>query len=706
MDGQLQSRRGQGHRRPNATDQALERLYAATAAVSAAIDDEPHLLRTVAEQFAALVNARYGALGILGEDGTLNEFYTHGLSQDDEAFLRPTPPVGAGILGEMLIEGRPLRIDDMEVDPRRAGMPIGHPPMRSFLGVPLIASSRVIGRLYATERRDGPFTPADESLAMGFAAAAAVAIESAWRTTRLVESERLRAAGELAIGIAHDFNNLLSTIIGRVEVMLATSSDPDFTAGLEAIGRAARDGAVIAGRMRRLGRAVDFDDFRPVDLREVARDAIEFTRPRWDRSPDGSSLNRAISMIADFGDTPAIDGDPVSIREALVNLLFNAIDAIQHSGTVTVRTKSGLNSTAVIEVIDDGAGIAATVLPRIFTPFYTTKGARGSGLGLAMVKRVVDGHRGLIDVESGEGEGTRFILTFPAIDVITREMPSSRRPAVADQRMVEFTPAPAARTASIVLVDDQVDVLQSIALLLQIEGHQVRAFESGGAAVESVVAQPPDVVITDLSMPEFSGWDVAINIHRVAPDIPVILLTGHAGTITPSEAHAKGIALVLAKPPDRDSLRRALEYVRTNSRTMASKRRVLIVDDSDGFRTAVALLLRSHGHIAVEAEGVQAAVAKARSGESFDVILLDAHLDDGDARTVAQTFRAANSNVVVWAMSGSDIETIRVRVPEADVYVEKGELSGRLFELSAPRQSRGDDFTAGGRPNDDNRGTE
>ena len=277
---------------------------------------------------------------------------------------------------------------------------------------------------------------------------------------------------------------------------------------------------------------------------------------------------------------------------------------------------------------------------------------------------------------------------------------------MADQRMVEFTPAPAARTASIVLVDDQVDVLQSIALLLQIEGHQVRAFESGGAAVESVVAQPPDVVITDLSMPEFSGWDVAINIHRVAPDIPVILLTGHAGTITPSEAHAKGIALVLAKPPDRDSLRRALEYVRTNSRTMASKRRVLIVDDSDGFRTAVALLLRSHGHIAVEAEGVQAAVAKAHSGESFDVILLDVHLDDGDARTVAQTFRAANSNVVVWAMSGSDIETIRVRVPEADVYVEKGELSGRLFELSAPRQSRGDDFTAGGRPNDDNRETE
>ena len=109
-----ETRRGYSTRQPRDAGMALERLYAATAAISAVIDDEPRLLGSVAEQFAMLVNARYGALGILGEDGTLKGFYTHGLSRDDEAFLRPTPPVGHGILGAMLVEGRPLRIDDMD----------------------------------------------------------------------------------------------------------------------------------------------------------------------------------------------------------------------------------------------------------------------------------------------------------------------------------------------------------------------------------------------------------------------------------------------------------------------------------------------------------------------------------------------------------------------------------------------------------------
>ncbi len=268
-----------GGRHTQASDVIPLRLYTATTAISAFIDDEPRLLQSVADEFATLVSAKYAALGLLGHDGTLRTFVTFGLTAEEEMLLRPNPSTGKGILGALLLEGRALRVDDVIADDQRGGYPPGHPPMHSFLGVPLIASSRVLGRLYATEREGGTFTESDETLAMGFAAAAAVAIESARRTAPLLASERLRATGELAIGISHDFNNLLATILGRVEILLGQDRDVTRRESLEAIRRAARDGAVLAGRMRQYGRAVDTADIRPVDLGLLASEAIEFTRP-------------------------------------------------------------------------------------------------------------------------------------------------------------------------------------------------------------------------------------------------------------------------------------------------------------------------------------------------------------------------------------------------------------------------------------------
>ena len=669
-------------------DLALERLYAATTAVSAAIDDEPRLLATVAEQFAWLVGARYGALGILGDDGTLKGFYTHGLTNDEERFLRPTPPVGHGIIGAMLVEGRPLRIDDIDVDPRRAGMPVGHPSMHSFLGVPLIASSRVIGRLYATERNGGPFTPADETLAMGFAAAAAVAIESAWRTMRLVESERLRAAGELAIGISHDFNNLLSTIIGRVEVMLKSVTDTELAANLEAIRRAARDGAVIAGRMRRFGHAVEFDEFRPIDVRDVVRDAVEFTRPRWQGTAVEVVRSPSIQVVTDLGDVSEIDGDPVSIREALVNLIFNAVDALPDGGTVTVRTRPGPGPSTVIDVADDGTGIPAAAVAHVFAPFFTTKGARGSGLGLAMVKRVIDGHRGTIEVKTAEGRGTRFTMAFPAIALSpsARPVPSQPAPGVSSPALADDQGYRS--PSSIVVVDDQPDVLETVVQLLQLDGHKVRSCTNARDALAAVSDVRPDLVITDLSMPELTGWDVAREVSRIAPGTPVIMLTGLGRAIPAHETQANGVACVVPKPPDRDKLRAAISSSLARPGNHRRSLRILIVDDSDGFRGAMAVLLRAHGHVVVEADGTVAARAAISNDVQFDMVLLDAHLGDGDPRDVCDDLRRAHPRTRVWAMSGSDVETIRSLVPGADVHVAKIDLPTSLSDIGATAGQR------------------
>lgn len=206
--------------------------------------------------------------------------------------------------------------------------------MRMFLGVPLVVGGRVLGRLYATERRGGPFTGADETLALGFAAAAAVAIQSARQTGQMVQAERLRATGELAVGVAHDFNNLLATILGRAEVLLGQVRDPEQRDSLQAIQRAARDGAATVARMREYGRPVDEAEFRALDPAALAREAVELTRPRWQN--EARREGRAIDVRLELEPSPAVRGDPAALREVLVNLLFNAIDALPGGGTITL----------------------------------------------------------------------------------------------------------------------------------------------------------------------------------------------------------------------------------------------------------------------------------------------------------------------------------------------------------------------------------
>src|SRR5688500_6889559 len=325
----------------------LERLYAATSALGSAIDDEAALLRRIVHELAALLDTKYAALGILGEDGALTHFITTGLTDEEEALLRPQPPHGRGILGALLKEGHPLRLDDLAQDPRSVGFPPGHPAMRTFLGVPLVVGEHVLGRLYVTEKCGGLFTQEDETLALGFAAAAAVALQSARQAAQLVRSERLPPTGEPA-------------------------------------ARAARDGAAVVSRMREYSRPVDTTEFRLTDLSDVAREAIQLARPRW--QGEAQRQGRTIIVEERLESAPVL-GDPAALREVLLNLLFNATDALPTGGTITVSLQRQ-DATAHLSVADTGVGIPPDLRARIFDAFFTTKGAQGSGLGLAMVRKV------------------------------------------------------------------------------------------------------------------------------------------------------------------------------------------------------------------------------------------------------------------------------------------------------------------------------
>ncbi len=676
-----------GGRHTQASDVILRRLYAATTAISAFIDDEPRLLQSVAEEFAKLVSAKYAALGILGDDGTLKNFVTFGLTAEEETRLRPNPPTGKGILGALLLEGRALRVDDVMADDQRSGYPPGHPPMHTFLGVPLIASSRVLGRLYATEREGGTFTESDETLAMGFAAAAAVAIESARRTARLLASERLRATGELAIGISHDFNNLLATILGRVEVLLGQVRDVTHRESLEAIRRAARDGAVIAGRMREYGRAVDTADIRPVDLGLLASEAIEFTRPRWQieevLAPElPAHPKREIVVIKRFEPAPEVDGDPFSIREALVNLIFNAVDAMPTGGIITIGVQPVDQSSIQLYVSDTGTGIPIEAQPHVFDPFFTTKGARGSGLGLAMVRKVMDGHNGHVEFETDANAGTTFRLYFPAIPVMQRiALQSARLGLGGPVPSKVLSEAKLVTPATIFLIDDQEDVLETITILLRRDGHDVHPFSDPRLAITSLNLRRPDLVITDLSMPHLNGWEVARLARESWEGLPVVLLTGLGRTITTSQLQENGVESVITKPPELDVLRETIERtLQLRNRTPLT---IVVVDDATAFATVLRMLLRADGHNVVLAETVSEAITLIRETHRLGLVMLDAHLPDGSASHVLVESRTHVDRPTVCVISGSSVPEARSLVPDADFYMTKVDVPDRLGELIA-----------------------
>jgi len=668
----------------------LERLSRATTALGSALDDERQLLKRIVVELARLLDARYAAIGLLGEDGRLQFFETTGLTPEEEELLRPNPPHGRGIVGALLHEGKPLRLDDLTKDPRSVGFPPGHPVMHSFLGVPLIVGGRVLGRLYATERRGGPFTAEDETLALGFAGAAAVAIQAARQTAQLVQAERLRATGELAMGIAHDFNNLLATILGRTELLLGQVREPGQRESLEAIQRAARDGAALVARMREYGRPVDPSEFRPVDLAAIAREAVQLARPRWQH--EAQREGRTIDVRLELEPVPPIRGDPAALGEVLVNLLFNAIDALPKGGTIVVgvqpeRVTAGASNHLSVPVVDlwvqdTGTGIPEEIRPRIFEPFFTTKGPQGSGLGLAVVRKVVAAHNGTIAVDSVVGRGTTFHLRFPAaLAAAEPAAAGASKPGAAARdgatREVPFQPEEEqAPPATIVVVDDQQDVLETLSLLLRRDGHEVHAFRDPRAAVEACVAERPDVVLTDLAMPELSGWDVARQVRERWPDLPVLLLTGWQSDVSAAQLREHGVLLALPKPVELPDLRRALARALRPAAVLPLH--ILLVDDADAFASVFAILLRQAGH-AVERVGRGAeALELLRSGTPIDLLILDLNLPDLPSIMVLEAARARPHPPAVCVVSGSDPGSMRSQLPGADLYVEKSKVPDAL----------------------------
>jgi GAF domain-containing protein/CheY-like chemotaxis protein len=464
-----------------------------------------------------------------------------------------TPPLrcapGAiGLTSVVLDTGRPVRTDDYAQEcVRRGVVPVpASVERRYWLGVPLTVGDAVFGAI-ALRGGTRAFTEADERLLTNIAHLAALALSSARlfeeRTRaygelaaaqdQLVRTEKLRALGEMASGVAHDFNNLLASVLGRAQLLLRRVQEPQLRQWLHVIERSALDGAQTVKRLQEFTRIRRDQPLVPLDLNQVVRDALDITQSRWREEPLSRGI--AIEVCTVFGELPAVVGDAAELREAMTNLILNAVDAMPQGGTLSLTT-AAVEDRVEVTVADSGIGIPAAVRDKIFDPFFTTKGPQGTGLGLSMTYGIISRHGASVAVESEEGRGSAFRIVFPSAMEVA---PAVAAPSV-DARPVQ--------PIKCLVVDDETAVRVVLGDILESAGHSVVVLGDGAEAIARFRDEPFDLVLTDLAMPRVSGWQVARAVKQIAPHVPVFLVTGFGVELSAEERRAHGVDLVLVKP--------------------------------------------------------------------------------------------------------------------------------------------------------------
>ena len=330
---------------------------------------------------------------------------------------------------------------------------------------------------------------------------------------QVVQHERMSALGSMAAGLAHDFNNALSLILGYGELLLGELTDGpnrqhthEF---LSTIITAAQDAAKVFDRLRGFYRTADDDQmFEPLDLNALIEQAVALTRPRWHGQALGEGVT--IDVRTDLSaELPALFADGSEMREMLTNLIFNAVDAMPSPGgsirlsTRLTRHADDDEESIVVTVADTGAGMTEETRRRCLEPFFTTKGDRGTGLGLAMVYGTMKRLDGEIELESAPGDGTVFRFTLPVRTSL----------AVAPEAAASVGSVP----WSILIVDDELDFLNALHGYLARGGLEVDTARGAVEAIEKFRARPYDLIITDKAMPGITGEELAQTLKGFAP---------------------------------------------------------------------------------------------------------------------------------------------------------------------------------------------
>jgi len=445
--------------------------------------------------------------------------------------------------------------------------------MRSLVIAPLLVESQVFGVLITARRTPDAFSSgeceflrqASEHTALAANQAQLYgALQRAYDDLRasqqqVMQQERLRALGQMASGIAHDINNAISPVALYTEALLEreTTLSPRARSQLEIIQRAVDDIAQTVARMGEFYRLREPQvSLAPVDLNKLVGQVIALTRARWSDMAQqrGAAIEVRTELAANLPPIAAVESQ---IRDALINLVFNAVDAMPEGGPLIIRTAlaAGTRSQIVLlDVEDKGIGMDEDTRRRCLEPFFTTKGTRGTGLGLAMVYGVAQRHGANLEIESEPGKGTLMRMSFAIAQTVPVPVGVSPQPA---------PPAP----LRILIVDDDPLLLKSLRDALETDGHEVVSANGGKAGIEAFVeshaeGRPFPVVITDLGMPHVDGRKVASTIKGSTPETLVLMLTGWGRRLVAEGDVPPGVDQVLSKPPKLIELRAALARVK------------------------------------------------------------------------------------------------------------------------------------------------
>lgn len=370
----------------------------------------------------------------------------------------------------------------------------------------------------------------------------------------LVQQERLHALGQMAGGIAHDFNNALAPILGFSELLLRhpdkTRDPATLKSYLEMINTSAKDAAHVVRGLREFYRRREKGEvFLPLDLNRLVGQVVELTQPRWKQQAQSQSID--IEMRTELDRIPAVYGNESELREVLINLVFNAVDALPGGGQVYLRTKAEANQV-LLEVSDTGAGMPEEVRQHCFEPFYTTKGERGTGLGLAMVYGIIQRHEGTIDIQSQVGKGTTFVIHLPV--KTWQQFDATRTDAGSELK-----------PCRVLVVDDEPMILDFMSNYLTGDGHTVECAASGAEALDKFANHEFDLVITDCAMPGMGGEKLALLLKQRKPRIPVIMLTGFGVEIQATGQRPDGVDCLLSKPITISDMRQAMQEAMASS---------------------------------------------------------------------------------------------------------------------------------------------
>ncbi|HEY6660129.1 MAG TPA: ATP-binding protein [Pyrinomonadaceae bacterium] len=355
-----------------------------------------------------------------------------------------------------------------------------------------------------------------------------------------IHAQKMAALGELSFGVAHNVNNTLTGILGRAQLILRNSNDPaKIEAGLELIIKSAEDGAHIIRRIQDFARQRPSREFEVISIAELLKDACEMTRPRWEARSEFAPIRFAL-----HADCQAhVKGDPVELREVLVNMIYNAIDAMPSGGEVRVSTQENRERVVVL-ITDTGTGMGPEVKQRLFDPFFTTKGKAGTGMGLAVSFGIIRRHEGSIEVDSEPGRGTTFKISLPKV---VPELPEANN---TDPQNISASPAE--DKVRVLVVDDETHVREVLIEALEADGCEVVSAQSGEIALALYEQYEGkfDAVFTDIGMPDMNGWELVTEIRQRSKTMPIAIISGWADAISVQTRNAVKADWVVAKPFD------------------------------------------------------------------------------------------------------------------------------------------------------------